>query len=158
MLAYIARRLVLIVPTLFGIMVVNFAIVQVAPGGPVDQVIAQIRGAGGGALSRIAGSATGETGSSGDSRAARGIEPALIKELEKQFGFDKPPLERFGLMLWNYARFDFGNSITRNRPVSDLIAQGFPVTAQLGIQALVLALLVSARSRPRIMRRPRAIT
>jgi microcin C transport system permease protein len=143
MLAYIIRRLLLIIPTLFGIMVVNFAIVQVAPGGPIDQVIAQIRGAGGGALSRIAGSATGETGATGDSRAARGIEPELIKELEKQFGFDKPPLERFWMMMKSYATFDFGKSFFRDRPVVQLIAEKLPVSISLGLWTTLLIYLIS---------------
>ena len=143
MLAYILRRLLLIIPTLFGIMVVNFAIVQVAPGGPIDQVIAQIRGAGGGALSRIAGSATGEAGNTGDSRAARGIEPALIKELEKQFGFDKPPLERFLMMMKSYATFDFGKSFFRDRPVVQLIAEKLPVSISLGLWTTLLIYLIS---------------
>ncbi len=143
MLAYIIRRLLLIIPTLFGIMVVNFAIVQVAPGGPVDQIIAQIRGAGGGALSRIAGSATGEAGNTGDSRAARGIEPQLIKELEKQFGFDKPPLERFWMMMKSYATFDFGKSFFRDRPVVQLIAEKLPVSISLGLWTTLLIYLIS---------------
>jgi microcin C transport system permease protein len=143
MLAYIIRRLLLIIPTLFGIMVVNFAIVQVAPGGPVDQVIAQIRGAGGGALSRIAGSTTGDTGAAGDSRAARGIEPELIKELEKQFGFDKPPLERFWMMMKSYATFDFGKSFFRDRPVVQLIAEKLPVSISLGLWTTLLIYLIS---------------
>lgn len=143
MLAYIIRRLLLIIPTLFGIMVVNFAIVQVAPGGPIDQVIAQIRGAGGGALSRIAGSATGDTGAASDSRAARGIEPQLIKELEKQFGFDKPPLERFWMMMKSYATFDFGKSFFRDRPVVQLIAEKLPVSISLGLWTTLLIYLIS---------------
>jgi microcin C transport system permease protein len=143
MLAYIIRRLLLIIPTLFGIMVVNFAIVQVAPGGPVDQVIAQIRGAGGGALSRIAGSTTGDTGAVADSRAARGIEPELIKELEKQFGFDKPPLERFWMMMKSYATFDFGKSFFRDRPVVQLIAEKLPVSISLGLWTTLLTYLIS---------------
>ena len=143
MLAYIIRRLLLIVPTLFGIMVVNFAIVQVAPGGPVDQVIAQIRGAGGGALSRISGSATGETGGAADTRAARGIEPQLIKELEKQFGFDKPPLERFWMMMKSYVTFDFGKSFFRDRPVVQLILEKLPVSISLGLWTTLLTYLIS---------------
>jgi microcin C transport system permease protein len=143
MLAYIIRRLLLIIPTLFGIMVVNFAIGQVAPGGPVDQVIAQIRGAGGGALSRIAGSTTGDTGAVADSRAARGIEPELIKELEKQFGFDKPPLERFWMMMKSYATFDFGKSFFRDRPVVQLIAEKLPVSISLGLWTTLLTYLIS---------------
>src|SRR3954465_9201042 len=143
MLAYIIRRLLLIIPTLFGIMVVNFAIVQVAPGGPVDQVIAQIRGAGGGMLSRISGSVTRETGGNADSRASRGIEPALIKELEKQFGFDKPPLERFLMMMKSYVTFDFGNSFFRDRRVTELIADKLPVSISIGLWTTLITYLVS---------------
>src|SRR5436190_22361024 len=101
MLAYIIRRLLLMIPTLFGIMVVNFAIVQIAPGGPIDQIISQIRGNAGGALERVSGSSSGDTGSAASSgvssestRGSRGIDPQLIKDLERQLGFDKPPLER----------------------------------------------------------------
>ena len=119
MLAYIVRRLLLVIPTLFSIMLVNFVIVQAAPGGPIDQVLAEIRGASGGALARVSGGGASETGAAGDqSRAARGIDPKLIKELEHQFGFDKPPGERFLLMIGNYLRFDFGNSFFRNRTSS----------------------------------------
>src|SRR5262249_52721311 len=144
MLAYIIRRLLLILPTLFGIMVVNFIIVQAAPGGPVDQVISQIRGSGEGALSRISGSSQGETGgATANSRAARGIEPELIKDLEKQFGFDKPPLERFTLMMKSYLTFDFGKSFFRDRSVVQLIRDKLPVSISLGLWTTLIGYLVS---------------
>jgi microcin C transport system permease protein len=143
MLAYIARRLLLIIPTLFGIMVVNFVIVQFAPGGPIDQVIAQIRGAGGGSISRVGGSTTGDTGAATDNRGMRGIDPQLIKDLEKQFGFDKPATERFGLMMKSYLTFDFGKSFFRDRPVVSLIREKLPVSISLGLWTTLITYLVS---------------
>src|SRR5882762_1455739 len=120
MLAYIIRRLLLIIPTLFAIMVINFVVIQAAPGGPVEQMIAQIKGQAVGATSRISGEG-GETARSGQNqggdasryRGGRGIDPILIKQLEKMYGFDKPPVERFVMMMKNYATFDFGNSFFR---------------------------------------------
>ncbi|MBM3548446.1 MAG: microcin C ABC transporter permease YejB [Alphaproteobacteria bacterium] len=145
MLAYIIRRLLLMIPTLFGIMVINFAIVQVAPGGPIDQIISQIRGAGGGALERITGSSAGsEVGASTDtSRGGRGIDPALIKDLERQFGFDKPALERFGKMMRSYLVFDFGNSFFRNGSVFEIVVSKMPVSISLGLWTTLLVYLIS---------------
>jgi microcin C transport system permease protein len=143
MLAYIARRLLLIIPTLFGIMVVNFVIVQFAPGGPIDQVIAQIRGAGGGSISRVGGSTAGDTGAATDSRNIRGIDPQLIKDLERQFGFDKPAPERFALMMKSYLTFDFGKSFFRDRPVIQLIREKLPVSISLGLWTTLITYLVS---------------
>ena len=142
MLAYIIRRLLLIIPTLFGIMLVNFAIVQVAPGGPVDQVIAQLRG-NGGALARIAGSASGDTGGVAQTRGARGLDPAIIKQLEHQFGFDKPPGERFLMMMRNYVTFDFGPSFFQNADVIHLIGQRLPVSISLGLWTTLISYLIS---------------
>jgi microcin C transport system permease protein len=103
---------------------------SVCPGGPVERVIAQLSGQGGDALDRLSGGG-GDFGQSGmDSgsvnskyRGAQGLDPQFIADLEKQFGFDKPPLERFGLMLWNYMRFDFGHSYFRDISVIDLIKE-----------------------------------
>jgi len=142
MLAYAIRRILLFVPTLFGIMLLNFIIVQAAPGGPIDQVIAQIRNAQGGSLARVSGGGASEAGQ-GESRSARGIDPELIKELDHQFGLDKPPLERFGLMMGNYLRFDFGNSFFRNGDVIHLILQRLPVSISLGLWTTLLAYLIS---------------
>src|ERR1041385_9362262 len=126
MAAYILRRILFMIPTLLGIMLVSFVVVQFAPGGPVERVIAQISGSDTGATSRISGSQGGDfggraqgQGSAGAEvtskyRGAQGLDPEFIKSLEKQFGFDKPAYERFGLMLWNYARFDFGTSYFRD--------------------------------------------
>ena len=123
MFAYLVRRLLLIIPTLFGIMVINFFIIQVAPGGPVEQVIAELTGTATDATARISGSQLGETGSttgqstagvqgdlSSKYRGARGLDPQLIADLERQFGFDKPMGERFLLMMERYVQLDFGES------------------------------------------------
>jgi microcin C transport system permease protein len=142
MLAYIVRRLLLVIPTLFGIMLVNFVIVQAAPGGPIDEVIAQIRSAQGGALARISGGGASEAGG-GETRASRGIDPKLLAELRHQFGFDKPPAERFVLMMGDYLRFDFGNSFFKNGTVIDLIKERLPVSISLGVWTTLLSYLVS---------------
>ena len=129
MFAYIARRMLLMIPTLFGIMLISFVIVQFAPGGPVERVLAQLQGNDTSATSRIAGGGGGDFAGGGQTqpggggeavsskyRGAQGLDPAFIKQLEAQFGFDKPPIERFGTMLWNYLRFDFGKSYFRDVP------------------------------------------
>src|ERR1700738_5380362 len=120
MSAYIARRIFLMIPTLLGILFVSFVVVQFAPGGPVERVIAQLSGADTGGTSRISGGggdfgASGQVGAAGDAasskyRGAQGLDPDCIKKLEVQFGFDNPAPQRFALMVWNFARCDFGNS------------------------------------------------
>ncbi len=155
MTAYIIRRLLFIVPTMLGIMFVAFVVVQFAPGGPVEQVIAKLSGSDTGATSRISGSPGGDFGNramqgggavdavSSKYRGAQGLDPEFIKKLEKQFGFDKPAYERFGLMLWNYARFDFGNSYFRDVSVLQLINEKMPVSMSLGIWMMLLTYLIS---------------
>jgi microcin C transport system permease protein len=156
MTAYIVRRLLFIVPTMFGIMLVAFTVVQFAPGGPVEQVIAKLTGSDTGATSRISGSAGGDFGNRGLSqgasqvdaanskyRGAQCLDPEFIKKLEKQFGFDKPAPERFALMLWNYARFDFGKSYFRDVSVLQLIKEKLPVSMSLGIWMTLLTYLIS---------------
>jgi microcin C transport system permease protein len=156
MSAYIIRRILFMIPTMFGIMFVAFVVVQFAPGGPVEQVIAKLTGAETGASSRISGSAGGDFGSrgmaQGDSqvdaasskyRGAQGLDPEFIKKLEKQFGFDKPAYERFALMLWNYIRFDFGKSYFRDVSVLQLIKEKLPVSMSLGIWMTLLTYLIS---------------
>jgi len=155
MLAYIARRLLLMVPTLFGIMVVNFIGVQAAPGGPVELMIARIKGQAAEATARVGGSATGETaapqmpgaapGGEGSStyRGARGLDPELIRQLERQFGFDRPAHERFFRMLRSYVTFDFGVSFFRDQRVIDLIVQKLPVSVSLGLWTMLLIYLIS---------------
>lgn len=150
MLAYILRRLLLIIPTLFGIMVLNFVIVQAAPGGPVERLIAEIKGTGVEATARVGGSSVGETGgrisSTGEPsqyRGAQGLDPELIKEVEKLYGFDKPPWERFWGMIGNYVRFDFGDSFYRDQSVVDLVIDKMPVSISLGLWTTILVYLIS---------------
>lgn len=154
MTAYIGRRLLLMIPTLFGIMLVSFIIVQFAPGGPVERVIAQLTGSDTGATSRISGSAGGDfagtnapnlsvDGANSRYRGAQGLDPEFIKSLEKQFGFDKPAYERFFLMLTNYIRFDFGKSYFRDTTVLQLVKEKLPVSMSLGIWMTILTYLIS---------------
>ncbi|MGC2411190.1 MAG: microcin C ABC transporter permease YejB [Stellaceae bacterium] len=147
MIAYAARRIMLMVPTLFAIMVVNFFIVQAAPGGPIQQMIAKLKGNTVSATERVSG-AGGElkTQSAGEEsryRGARGLDPAFIKELERQYGFDKPPLERFLLMMKHYATFDLGTSFFRDRRVVDLIRDKLPVSISIGLWTTLLTYLIS---------------
>jgi len=143
--AYIIRRLLLMIPTLFGVMVINFMIVQFAPGGPVEQMIAKVSGMNQAATARIGGGTAGDLSGGGNSkyRGAQGLDPKFIKELEKQFGFDKPPAERFWLMLKNYAQFDFGKSFYRDTSVVDLIWQKLPVSISLGVWTVLLTYFIS---------------
>jgi microcin C transport system permease protein len=131
------------VPTLFGIMVVNFVVIQAAPGGPIDQTIAQLRGTGS-ATERVTGGGR-EVGGGGSeqSRGARGLDPRFIQELEKQYGFDKPPLERFLKMIRDYVTFDFGTSFYRDRRVIDLIGDKLPVSISIGLWTTLISYLVS---------------
>jgi microcin C transport system permease protein len=146
-LSYILRRLLLIIPTLLGIMLVNFVIIQAAPGGPIDLIVRQMQGQSVDATARFSGTGGSETqqSSSNDrtSRSARGIDPALLADLERQFGFDRPAPERFVKMLGDYLRFDFGNSFFRGRPVTDLIIEKMPVSISLGVWTTLITYLVS---------------
>ena len=152
--AYILRRLLLIIPTMIGIMAISFLVVQFAPGGPIERIIAQIQGTDVSATGRFTGGGGdfqgvgGEGGGSGGEatsayRGAQGLDPEFIAQLEKQFGFDKPPLQRFGLMLWNYFRFDFGESYFRDISVLDLIAEKLPVSISLGLWMTLLSYAIS---------------
>jgi microcin C transport system permease protein len=153
--AYIIRRILFMIPTLLGIMLVSFLVVQFAPGGPVERVIAQLSGSDTGATSRISGSQSGDFSSRGAPggsqvdassskyRGAQGLDPDFIKSLEKQFGFDKPAYQRFALMLWNYARFDFGKSYFRDARVIDLIKEKMPVSMSLGIWMALISYFIS---------------
>src|SRR4051795_1966158 len=155
MLAYIARRILLMIPTIFGIMLVSFIIVQFAPGGPVERIIAQLQGFEAGATSRFGGGGSdiGQTGSgqvggagadtSSRYRGAQGLDPQFIASLEKQFGFDKPAHERFAKMIWDYARFDFGKSYFRDVSVLQLIREKLPVSITLGLWMTLLSYAIS---------------
>src|ERR1051325_5800848 len=155
MAAYILRRILLMIPTLLGIMLVSFVVVQFAPGGPVERVIAQISGSDTGATSRISGSQGGDFSARGQTRGqgagdvsskyrgAQGLDPEFIKSLEKQFGFDKPAYERFGLMIWNFATFNFGKSYFRDTSVIQLVKEKLPVSMSLGIWMTLMTYLIS---------------
>jgi len=154
MLAYIIRRLALIVPTLLGVMVINFAVVQLAPGGPIEQIAAQLKGEAVDATARIGGTAGGDMSgqqlaerqagdqTTGRYRGAQGLPPEFIKELERQFGFDKPLHERFLLMMGNYLQLDFGRSYFRDRGVLQLVLEKLPVSVSLGLWTMLITYLV----------------
>jgi microcin C transport system permease protein len=153
MSAYIIRRILMMIPTLFGIMVLNFAIVQAAPGGPVEQMVAKLtnitnsdaasRFGGGG--SDFAAKPSGiEAGNlNAVYRGARGLDPEIVDQIKKMYGFDKPPLERFTQMIGNYLRFDFGESFFRNERVVTLVLNTLPVTISLGLWTTLLVYLIS---------------
>ncbi len=154
--AYILRRLLLMIPTLLGIMAVSFVVVQFAPGGPVEQMIAQLSGVGVPSTARVTGTAEGDfggiesvtretsdAGATSQYRGARGLRPEIIERIEKQFGFDKPPLERFAMMLWNYLRFDFGDSYFQGKSVIALVLEKMPVSITLGLWMTLLSYGIS---------------
>ncbi len=143
--AYILRRLMLIIPTLFGMMVINFALIQFVPGGPIEQVLAQLEGQGDAFETIAGGSDAGAEMQTGDDTyaGARGLPPELLEDLKKQFGFDKPPLQRFLDMMWNYIRFDFGESYFRSARVVDMVIEKMPVSITLGLWSTLIAYLVS---------------
>ena len=153
MSSYILRRLLLMIPTLLGIMVLNFVIIQAAPGGPVEQILAQLQGKNVAATARFSGGgsetgggarAASQTGAVASKyRGAQGLDPQLIADLEHQFGFDKPAYERFLLMMGRYLRFDFGESFFRSRSVIQLIIDRLPVSISLGLWTTLLTYLIS---------------
>jgi microcin C transport system permease protein len=142
MLAYIVRRLLLIIPTLFGILLINFIIIQAAPGGPVEQMIAKLEGFDG-ATSRIAGGGAEVSVAGSNYRGAQGLDPELVAEIERMYGFDKSAPERFWLMLKSYAQLDFGSSFFRDAEVIDLIIEKMPVSISLGLWSTLIMYLVS---------------
>jgi microcin C transport system permease protein len=156
MLAYLVRRLLLIVPTLLGIMVINFAVIQTAPGGPVEQMIQQLTqgSAGADVTARVSGTGTGDVARGSDSRAragegtsqyrgARGLDPEFINEIERMYGFDKPMYQRFLQMMGQYLRFDFGTSYFRDQTVVDLVLDKMPVSISIGLWTTLLTYLIS---------------
>ncbi|KMO31026.1 microcin C ABC transporter permease YejB [Methylobacterium aquaticum] len=152
MAAYILRRLLLMIPTILGIMLISFVIVQFAPGGPVERVLAQLQGqntamsritGGGGDLAGRGGTTSGGGETNSRYRGAQGLDPAFIKRLEQQFGFDKPAPERFLKMLWDYARFDFGKSYFRDVSVLQLIREKLPVSISLGLWMTLISYAIS---------------
>jgi microcin C transport system permease protein len=156
MAAYILRRVLLMIPTLFGIMLVTFGVAQLAPGGPVEQAIARLTGEAGSATERFTGGEGGDfttverqqatntdQSATGAYRASRGLRPELIERIERQFGFDRPPVERFFTMLWNYLRFDFGMSFFSGQSVIDMVIQRLPVSISLGLWLTLIGYSVS---------------
>ena len=151
MFAYIVRRLLFIPPTLFVIILINFAVVQILPGGPIEQVAAELSGTAVDATARVSGNSGSEVGSnnapqsSGTSqyRGAQGLPPEYIAELEKQFGLDKPAHERFFLMLRDYLTFDFGKSYFKDATVIDLVIDKMPVSISLGLWTTLLVYFIS---------------
>jgi microcin C transport system permease protein len=152
MLAYIARRLLLMIPTIFGIMLVSFAIVQFVPGGPVERAIAQLQGNDQGSTANFGGAGGGAIGSgqahsggdiSSRYRGAQGLDPKFIKELEKQYGFDKPAWERFWILVRDYSTFNLGKSYYRDAPVLQLIKEKMPVSMSLGLWMTLLSYAIS---------------
>ncbi len=153
--AYILRRILLMIPTILGIMLISFVIVQFAPGGPVERILAQLQGTDAGATSRIAGGGSGDLGGGPGTqpggaeattsryRGAQGLDPAFIKQLEAQFGFDRPAHERFFKMLRDYAQFDFGKSYFRDVSVLQLIKEKLPVSITLGLWMTLLSYAIS---------------
>ncbi|MEQ1712923.1 MAG: microcin C ABC transporter permease YejB [Hyphomicrobium sp.] len=158
MAAYLLKRILLIFPTLIGIMLISFAVIQFAPGGPVERMIAQLTGSDVSMTSRIGGgSGDGLSGAAGQAqpgqgmadgvgskyRGAQGLDPEFVKSLEKQFGFDKPAHERFFIMMKNYFTFDFGKSYFRDTPVLTLIKEKLPVSISLGLWMTLITYLIS---------------
>lgn len=150
MLNYVLRRLLLMIPTLLGILLVSFVVIQFVPGGPVERMIAELQGHGSDATSRFSGggssdfaSGGGATGEQSNYRGAQGLDPDFIKELERMYGFDKPAPERFFLMLKNYATFDLGISYYRDVSVIDLMLEKMPVSISLGLWSTLLIYLIS---------------
>jgi microcin C transport system permease protein len=145
MAAYLLRRLLLVIPTLFGIIAINFVVVQFAPGGPVEQMIAELKGRGEGVTGRITGQGGAEAmpGNDRGYRGARGLDPHVLADIKRMFGFDKPAPERFLIMLRGYLRFDFGRSFFRDQTVLRLIAQKLPVSVSLGLWSTLLVYFIS---------------
>jgi microcin C transport system permease protein len=149
MLAYIVRRILLMIPTIFGILLISFVIVQFAPGGPVERIIAQLQGLDTNATTNFTGGTDARAGGgnaneySSRYRGAQGLDPKFIAELNKQFGFDKPAPERFWIMLKDYLRFDFGKSYFRDTSVIELIKEKLPVSISLGLWMTLISYLIS---------------
>ncbi len=147
--AYILRRLLLVIPTLLGIMILNFALTQFVPGGPIEQMIAKMEGRGdvfetiSGGRGDVAIAAPNEDSAASRYVGARGLPEEFITELEKEFGFDKPPVERFLTMMWDYIRFDFGESWFQSKTVVDLVLEKMPVSLTLGLWSTLIAYMVS---------------
>ena len=140
---YILRRLALMIPTLFGILLINFLVIQAAPGGPVDRTLAHLQGIGGGAMVSTGDISLSTSAAGSGYRGSQGLDPELIAAIEKQYGFDKPPAERFWKMLKDFARLDLGSSFYRDTPVLDLVREKLPVSLSLGLWSTLLIYLIA---------------
>lgn len=151
MAAYILRRLLLVIPTLFGIMLLNFAIIQAAPGGPIEQILSRVEGDSVSATARFDGGGSEVMGAapsaggneSGVYRGARGLAAEYVKQLEQEFGFDRPPWERFVYMMQRYVQFDFGDSFFHDKSVATLVIERLPVSISLGLWSTLIIYMVS---------------
>ena len=148
MYTYIARRMLLIVPSLLGILTLNFIIIQAAPGGPVEQMLAELQGRNTDSTARITGQVAEVTTQQSQTttstyRGSQGLDPELIAEIEKLYGFDKPAYQRYWLMLKNYAKVDFGESFFRGSSVLELIKEKMPVSISLGLWSTLIIYLIS---------------
>ncbi|KLV08827.1 microcin ABC transporter permease [Photobacterium aquae] len=146
--AYIIRRLLLVIPTLWAIITINFFVIQIAPGGPVEQAVAQLEGHGSGIMERFVGGGSEVSGQDvaeqqSGYRGSRGLDPEVVDAIKAQFGFDKPLLERYWEMLKNYATFNFGESLFKGGNVIDLIVDRLPVSISLGLWSTLIIYLVS---------------
>ncbi|GAL33413.1 oligopeptide transport system permease protein OppB [Vibrio maritimus] len=149
MAAYIFRRLLLVIPTLWAIITINFFIIQIAPGGPVEQALAQMQGLDSGIMERFSGGGTeveldaGQGDVATGYKGSRGLDPEVVEAIKVQFGFDKPLHERYFDMLKNYAMFNFGDSLFRGGNVIDLIKERLPVSISLGLWSTLIIYLIS---------------
>lgn len=148
MTAYIIRRLLLVIPTLWAIITINFFVIQIAPGGPVEQAVAQLEGHSSGIMERFTGGGQEvqavEPGDNGSGyRGSRGLDPEVVEAIKVQFGFDKPLHERYFDMLKNYATFNFGESLFKGGNVIDLIIDRLPVSISLGLWSTLIIYFVS---------------
>ena len=149
MINYILRRLVLIIPTLWAIITINFFIVQAAPGGPIDKMIGNMRGIKDSSLSNITGENNSETATNTEksdssmTRGSRGLDKEVIEEIKRRYGFDKPLYVRYLDLLWKYARFDFGESLFRGRKVVELITERIPVSVSIGLWSTLIIYFIS---------------
>lgn len=143
MLRYILNRLLLIVPTLLGILLLNFIVIQAAPGGPVEKLVGELKGMGSSTGAGFAGSSADFASSGGQYRGSKGLPPELIERIEKMYGFDKSAPERFWIMVKNYAQFEFGESFYKDKGVTELITERLPVSISLGLWSFLISYLVS---------------
>lgn len=145
MLRYIGKRLLLIIPTLFGILLLNFVIIQAAPGGPVEQMMAKMKGmqVNAGLNNQIAGSQQDLLQAKSDYRGGEGLPPEMVERIKAFYGFDKPLMTRFWLMLENYAHLDFGDSYYKDKSVIELIRERLPVSISLGLWSTLLTYLIA---------------